>query len=220
MLGFNHSLIFSSKNLSGVLLIVPLKIENNDDVFLVANPFLWEVEEVLQRIPNAKTVITTPQNIYHLLSGKGIYFDSKSSHFTAEIKKDSSSEQMDTILDELQTQYQTDMGEEIDEVHAESAAPIIRLVNQIIEKAYQMRASDIHIVPREKSVDIRYRIDGALRTVSELKPAQLINPIASRLKIMSHLGITEKRLPQDGRIRYKEFGSGNFDLREIERAHV
>jgi type IV pilus assembly protein PilB len=68
-----------------------------------------------------------------------------------------------------------------------------------------MRASDIHIEPHEKGLSVRYRIDGVLQNVTSL-PLQIKNALVTRIKIMSHLDIAEKRLPQDGRIKLKVFG--------------
>jgi general secretion pathway protein E len=81
----------------------------------------------------------------------------------------------------------------------DSEAPIIQLVNLILSQAVQDRASDIHIEPFERSLKVRYRIDGVLHEV--LSPhKRLQSAIISRLKIMADLNIAEKRLPQDGRI--------------------
>jgi general secretion pathway protein E len=81
-----------------------------------------------------------------------------------------------------------------------SEAPTIRLVNQIIFSAVELRASDIHVEPNIDSVVVRYRIDGALRTAQTLAP-NLRAAVTSRIKIMSRLDIAERRLPQDGRIK-------------------
>lgn len=81
-----------------------------------------------------------------------------------------------------------------------SEAPVIRLVNQIIAKAVETMASDIHIEPFEDRVRIRYRYDGDLQD-AETQPARLAPAITSRLKILAKLDIAERRLPQDGRIR-------------------
>ena len=81
-----------------------------------------------------------------------------------------------------------------------SEAPPIRLVNQIIANAVEVRASDIHIEPTVDAVLVRYRIDGHLRTVQTLA-AELRPVVTSRLKIMARLDIAERRLPQDGRIK-------------------
>ncbi|MDD3845048.1 MAG: type II secretion system ATPase GspE [Syntrophorhabdaceae bacterium] len=83
-----------------------------------------------------------------------------------------------------------------------SEAPIIRLVNLLITRAVESRASDIHIEPFEDEMKIRYRIDGVLNDV-ESTPKRLQAAIVSRIKIMARLNIAERRLPQDGRIRLR-----------------
>jgi general secretion pathway protein E len=92
-----------------------------------------------------------------------------------------------------------------------SEAPVIRLVNLLISKAIESRASDIHIEPFEKDLKVRYRIDGILHDV-ESPPKKLKAALISRVKIMSKLNIAERRLPQDGRIKLKVLGK-DIDLR-------
>ena len=99
----------------------------------------------------------------------------------------------------------------IGEVEEDMDAPIIRLVHSIITEAYKMKASDIHLEPMEKSYRIRYRIDGALVEM-EAPPKSLQMNLTSRVKIMSKLDITEKRIPQDGRIQLK-MKEKDIDLR-------
>lgn len=80
-------------------------------------------------------------------------------------------------------------------------APIVRVVNSIIDQAAKNRASDIHIEPEETRVRIRFRIDGILREITGL-PKTSSNSVVSRIKIISGMDIAEKRIPQDGRFRY------------------
>src|SRR5439155_5544286 len=80
-------------------------------------------------------------------------------------------------------------------------APIVRFVNLVLQQAVQDRASDIHFEPFETDFRIRYRVDGALYEMSP-PPKQLALPVISRLKVMANLNISERRLPQDGRINY------------------
>lgn len=89
--------------------------------------------------------------------------------------------------------------------------PLIRLVNQIIVNAITKRASDIHIEPFEDNVYVRYRIDGVLHDVLNL-PAKLKASLITRIKIISNMDISEKRLPQDGRIKMK-IGKKDVDFR-------
>lgn len=90
-------------------------------------------------------------------------------------------------------------------------APVIKLVNLVIEEAVKMRASDIHIEPFEDRVRIRYRIDGSL-VERDTPPKRLLAAIVSRIKIMSRIDIAEKRKPQDGRIKTR-VGTADYDLR-------
>ncbi len=92
-----------------------------------------------------------------------------------------------------------------------SEAPVIRLVNLIIQRAVEQRASDIHIEPFESRLKVRYRIDGVLHEV-ESPPASSTAAIISRVKIMAKLNIAERRLPQDGRIMIRVQGK-ELDLR-------
>ena len=100
----------------------------------------------------------------------------------------------------------------LDQLAASSEeAPVIKLANLILVQAIKDRASDIHIEPFEKSVRLRYRVDGVLMDATA-PPKQMQLALASRFKIMSCLDIAERRLPQDGRMRVK-VGGKDYDLR-------
>ncbi|MBR1870815.1 MAG: type II/IV secretion system protein [Kiritimatiellae bacterium] len=90
-------------------------------------------------------------------------------------------------------------------------APVIKLVNLILSNAIKMKCSDIHLEPMEKEFRVRYRIDGALRKMDS-PPKRLQGAIISRVKIMSKMKISEKRIPQDGRIQIN-VGGRDLDLR-------
>lgn len=92
-----------------------------------------------------------------------------------------------------------------------SEAPIIRLVHDVIVRAVECHASDIHFEPREDALNVRFRIDGHLQTVEAL-PLSVRAAVTSRIKIMARLNIAERRLPQDGRIRATVRGR-DIDLR-------
>ena len=123
-------------------------------------------------------------------------------------------EELDKVMKDL-------TGEEADlELEAEAAemdladlekaaeeAPIIKLVNLMLTDAVKRGASDIHVEPYEKEYRVRFRIDGILQTVMS-PPLKLKDAITSRIKIMSKLDISEKRLPQDGRIMIKYIRDG------------
>lgn len=124
------------------------------------------------------------------------------------------SDSVESMIGDIESQIETvDMDAMLGstEVVEDDSTPIIRLVQKILSDAYKMKASDIHMEPMEKRYRIRYRIDGALREVDA--PPKYIQPnLTSRLKIMARLDITEKRIPQDGRIQFK-VGDKDIDLR-------
>lgn len=98
-----------------------------------------------------------------------------------------------------------------DLLNEDSAAPVIRLINAILSEAIKETASDIHIETYEKTMSIRFRIDGVLRTI--LQPnKKLAALLISRIKVMARLDIAEKRIPQDGRISLR-IGRRNIDVR-------
>ncbi len=104
-----------------------------------------------------------------------------------------------------------DLEDDMDLMEAAEGASIIRFVNQILTEAIQLRTTDVHIEPFENMLRIRYRIDGVLKEAPippEIRRFQAA--IISRIKILSHLDIAEKRLPQDGRIKIK------IDGREVD----
>ncbi|MCL6598564.1 MAG: GspE/PulE family protein [Alicyclobacillus macrosporangiidus] len=90
-------------------------------------------------------------------------------------------------------------------------APVVRLVNQIIQQGLAMRASDIHIDPAPDGLRIRYRVDGVLRT-EQVLPRSMQSVVLTRLKIMANLNVAERRLPQDGRTAVED-GARRVDVR-------
>ena len=117
---------------------------------------------------------------------------------------------MDALIESLDA----DGGQPEDIEHLKdlaSEAPVIRLVNLILQKAVESRASDVHVEPFEDQLQVRYRIDGLL-VPGEAPPASHAAAVISRLKIMARLDIAERRLPQDGRIMLRIQGK-ELDLR-------
>ena len=115
---------------------------------------------------------------------------------------------MEKIIEDIDNipEYQADAEEDIDHLRdLASEAPVIRLVNLIITKAIDLKASDIHFEPFETQFRIRYRVDGVLHD-AEAPPKRLQSAIISRVKIMAKMNIAERRLPQDGRIMVKVKG--------------
>ena len=121
---------------------------------------------------------------------------------------DKQEENLDDIMASMDENVDVELQEELAEASlaelekGADEAPIVKLVNLILTDAVKRGASDIHIEPYEKEYRVRFRIDGMLQTIMT-PPVKLKDPITSRIKIMSKLDISEKRLPQDGRIMMK-----------------
>lgn len=115
------------------------------------------------------------------------------------------------MLKDMDIEFQTDEDEGVASEEAASEGPIVKFVDFIITKAVQDRASDIHIEPSETELQVRYRVDGKLRTMTTSKKNTQA-AIISRIKIISGMNIAEKRAPQDGRIQMRVEGNA-IDLR-------
>ena len=122
---------------------------------------------------------------------------------------------LEDIVGEVEGEVEVtiDEKEDVDEIaKAADEAPVVKLVNLILLDAIKKGASDIHVEPYEKDFRVRFRIDGVLYEVMR-PPMKLKNAITSRLKIMASLDISERRLPQDGRIKIKVAGGKEMDFR-------
>ncbi|MHB9030542.1 MAG: type IV-A pilus assembly ATPase PilB [Candidatus Latescibacterota bacterium] len=158
-----------------------------------------------------KVAISDPTNTFALDSIKlitgckvepYIAADSSIRHIIDKIYK--TTEEMSSILDDINTEdfeVVEEREEEITGVNVDDA-PLVRLVNSLLVDAVKRGASDIHIEPFEKHVRVRFRIDGVLLEMPPL-PNKLKPAVTSRIKIMSELDISERRVPQDGRIKIR-----------------
>jgi type IV pilus assembly protein PilB len=118
-----------------------------------------------------------------------------------------------SLAEQLSVVSEEDAGPGVEE-NLEQAAlgvPLVKLVNAILADAIAAGASDVHIEPQERGVDLRYRVDGLLRRVMTM-PKRVQAKVVSRIKIMSHMDISERRKPQDGRT-FLRVGPRNYDLR-------
>jgi len=159
-----------------------------------------------------KVAITDPTNSFALNSVKLItgckiepYIATEKSVRAVIDKVYNTTEELSSILDDfdgedLEVVEESD-DETVDNINTDDA-PLVRLVNSLLVDAVKKGVSDIHIEPFEKNVRIRFRIDGALREMPPL-PNRLKPAVTSRLKIMSDLDISERRVPQDGRIKIR-----------------
>ncbi len=174
-----------------------------------------------------RVLIDDPQNILkrdaieNLMRSKHIIYDIAMKEdilsyidffFRAEVEEST----FNDLLGKLESGEPGQESSEEDEGIRDSDSAIIQLVNKIINDAFARRASDIHIEPDiiDKSVLVRYRIDGDCILYQTL-PYSYRSAIISRIKIMSNLDITIKRLPQDGKIKLKKAGVGEIELRVV-----
>ena len=171
---------------------IPLEMDDKSLVVAISDPTdvmkLDEMELFLDRPIVIK--LATESNIAHFLKkGEG----------TSRVLKEVSEDFM------LQLVKETDKGEEVLSVENISAdtSPIIKLVNSTIIDALTRRASDIHIETALEGVIIKYRIDGVLYKATDTIDMHFQGPIISRLKVMSELDISERRIPQDGRFKVR-----------------
>lgn len=180
--------------------VLPLSVE--DDVIRVAisNAMDYEVLDKLRFVLN--------RDIQLAVASKESIQNAINRHYG-----DSQTESVDSMLAEFTETAidftETDGGGGVQE--EDDSAPIVKLVNLIISEAVSMRASDIHIEPFEDRVRVRYRIDGVL-VERDSPPKRLLAAMVSRIKIMARMDISEKRRPQDGRIKTRA-GGKDFDLR-------
>ncbi len=175
------------------------------------------VEDNVMKIAMVDPLDEYAINALRVFSGKllDIYLSSEKDIMEAIEQYFGSSVQMTTIMEGMREEEieSVDIGSE--DVHhlrdMAFEAPVVKLVNMLITRAVESRASDIHIEPFENNVKVRYRIDGALNELEPL-PKRLQAAVISRVKIMSRLNIAERRLPQDGRIKLRVSGR-DIDLR-------
>jgi type IV pilus assembly protein PilB len=130
------------------------------------------------------------------------------------LKKDQAGDDVrfSDVVDQLGAEFSdTEVDIKEEDMESEESAPIIQLANRIIEDAFFVGASDIHIEPWEKELVVRYRVDGLTQEKLRL-PGKVMGALVARLKIMCNLDIAERRLPQDGRIVFKQFTKKNVDI--------
>ncbi|QPJ62930.1 MAG: type II secretion system ATPase GspE [Candidatus Nitronauta litoralis] len=180
--------------------VFPLAVENGSLTLAVFDPFDWSTFEDL-KISTGKDIkltLSAPEDIQEAIEN---YYGLGGSAMDRMVG-DISDEDADLDQDWENTEHIRDMASE---------APVIKLVNHIINQAIETGASDIHLEPFMEELALRYRIDGMLYDF-EAPPKRLQSAISTRIKIMAKLDISERRLPQDGKIRVKTQGK-DIDIR-------
>jgi len=181
---------------------LPIKVENRTLTLAMADPLDLNAIDDIRFITGyeVKPVVSTPSEIIEGIK-KFYHIEDSIKDFAGDIMLDSAG--IEVIEEEKE--------EEEEETIREEQAPFVKMVDLIIKDAIHKRASDIHIEPQREAVQIRHRIDGFLQDVIKLpKWSQAI--LVQRVKILANMNITEKRLPQDGKVRAK-VGRKEVDLR-------
>ncbi len=180
--------------------VIPLSFENGVLKVIMADPSDMDTVDKLRFILN--------KEIQPVISGREQIIEAINRHYgqsETESVDSMLAEFTDTAIDFTETEATSGAGSE------ESDAPVVKLVNLMIAEAVSLRASDIHIEPFGDRVRVRYRIDGVL-VERDSPPRRLLSPMLSRIKIMGNIDISEKRRPQDGRIKMPINGR-HYDLR-------
>lgn len=181
--------------------LLPIEQTGNAVTVAIGNPLNHYALDELRMVFNQRVrVVVAPANV--IISAINQVYD-RGSDIAGQVMDGLEETDLDSISHELE--------EPKDLLDADDEAPIIRLVNSLLFQAIKERASDIHIEPFERSITVRFRIDGILYEIIS-PPKRFQSSIISRVKIMAGLNIAEKRLPQDGRIRIKIAGK-DVDIR-------
>jgi len=180
---------------------LPLRQEANRVVVGTTRPddvFVLDHMKSVLGVAAVKHVLITPQAVELVIEelGSGEHEEYDVEAILADVEDDDVE-----IIEETEDEEEEDA----------QSSPVVRYVNHLIQTAVKEGASDIHIEPAEKTVKIRMRVDGILYEMMN-PPRKMLASITSRLKIMAHLDIAERRLPQDGRIRVTVMGR-QLDLR-------
>jgi len=187
---------------------LPARLENNELTLIMSNPFDHYVIDAVQLATRYKVRIFAGRE-QDILEAIDRYYGMGATS-------------MEKIIEDMESipEYRMEEEENIDHLRdLASEGPVIRLVNLIISRALETRASDIHFEPFENQFRVRYRIDGVLHDV-ESPPKRLQAAIVSRIKIMAKLNIAERRLPQDGRIMLRVKGKEiDFRVSTIPTIH-
>jgi type II secretory ATPase GspE/PulE/Tfp pilus assembly ATPase PilB-like protein len=185
---------------------VPVSQNSNKVVIAMENPDYLPARDTIRRLIPGKEFeycVALKEDIFRMID---LFFDVKRSS----LLDDSGS--IEDILGQLEAS-DDEGGEDADKLSEEDSA-IVQLVNKMIVDAYSRSASDIHIEPRhgKHNAHIRFRIDGACQLYQTI-PYTYKRAMVSRLKIMSDLDISERRLPQDGKIKFKKYAPLDIELR-------
>ncbi|HTT56782.1 MAG TPA: GspE/PulE family protein [Opitutaceae bacterium] len=177
-------------------LVLPVGEVGNYLLVALANPFEVAISTKIQEMTGKKVV--------RLLGRERDIRDKFNKNQQVEV-------QFTDVVEKIGIEFGTTEDIKEEDLANEESGPIIELANRVIEDAYFAGTSDIHIEPWEKELVVRYRIDGVCQEKLRL-PIKVAGALVARLKIMSNLDIAERRLPQDGRIVFKQFTKKSIDI--------
>lgn len=180
------------KNLAKKHMVVPVKATRSEVWLAMADPLNFMAVEEVGAVTRRRVVPVIAASSAVERAVQNLYSNQGAMQAIEDMQRDLLGSQYGAAASLTQPQSMT-----VDEDEAD-AAPAIRLVNSIIDRACTERASDIHMEPGEDSMTIRMRIDGALRAIIPV-PRELQNSVISRMKIMARMDIAQKMIPQDGR---------------------
>ena len=191
------------KNIAKQYQVVPVRQKKDELYLAMADPLNFYAIEEVRKAVRKKVVPMVAHSAAVERAIQVLYGNEGAARAIEEMKREAAGQNNESAQDSAFVANQID-----DSVNN---APTIRLVNSIIERAITERASDIHLEPRESEMVVRMRIDGLMRTILTV-PKDLQSSVISRIKIMSGLDISERRIPQDGRfnVRMKD---KDIDLR-------
>jgi len=191
-------------------------------------PIHWEVGHIeilmddpkdLRKLDHAKALFNTNKFIFSVGTKEDIeaiinhFFSEKKTQATQQTGGETGTEALGDMPD-IAFEEDEDDEDEAEEAYDEGSGKVVRLVDQVLISAYRKDASDIHVEPSPvtKRTKIRFRIDGVCQDFLEV-PNSFAHALLSRIKIMSNLDIAERRMPQDGKIKFKRRGIPEFELR-------
>lgn len=185
--------------------ILPIHVTNEEVVIATAEPFVrsWEIDLAKIQSGQIKRVLANPDEINRYL-GEFYAFAKSLKGATDNSANKSNTGNIYNFEQLIELGKASDL--DANNQH------IVNLVNWLLQYAFDLRASDIHIEPRRKQGNVRFRIDGILHNVYQL-PAAIMGAVMSRLKILGRMNIIEKRLPQDGRIKTQTLQKKEIELR-------
>ena len=182
--------------------VLPMKKEGNRLKIIISDPLDIELQDKLRFLLNLELdcALAPRSKIQRFID-----------HFLGHGKLDNSMDEAIQEIDRDADLHAAEVAAHKKALEGDDEAPVIKLINLVIDEACRMRASDIHVEPMANRVRVRYRIDGVCIERDNI-PKSMQGAVIARLKIISGIDIAEKRLPQDGRIK-KQVGNSRIDFR-------